>query len=138
LRRYRNSPQVANIANGIWLPIVMPKFEAYDLGAVLESYVEASRKSYSFETFESRNVGNPFFRDARKFESYAKGKLAGQVSVVENSRQDRLIWRMKRGPVIAIHFPNSLQGCWLNASREQWRLYRKVLYSLAWTLPSQW
>ena len=51
--------------------------------------------------------------------NYRKGDLGGKVSVVDGSRHDQLISRMKEGLVIGLHFPNPLQGFSINASREQ-------------------
>jgi len=103
----RNTSQIANITNGVWLPLVLPKMETDDVGAELERYFEVVSKSY-VETF-----------DNRKFYNHRKGTLANQVSIIDGSRQDQLIERMKQGPVIGILFPNSLQGFSINAQREQ-------------------
>lgn len=45
--------------------------------------------------------------------------MSGKVSVVDGSRHDQLIDRMKESQVIGLHFPNPLQGFSINASREQ-------------------
>lgn len=103
----KGKSQIANITNGIWLPVVLPKLKSDDLGAVLEQYLEAVVKSYA-KTFGDR-----------KFYNHRKGTLAGEVSIVIGSRHDQLIERMRKGLVIGIHFPNPLQGFSINASREQ-------------------
>lgn len=103
----RDNFQVTNIANGVWLPVILPKLTADDLGAALEQYLEAVGKSY-VKTFSDR-----------KFYNHRKGILAGEVNVVDGSRHDQLITKMKQGPVIGVHFPNPLQGYSINASREQ-------------------
>jgi len=103
----RENSRVANIINGVWLPVIMPKLEADDLGTTLEQYLEAVGKSYT-----------DVFPD-RKFNNYLKGKLVDQVSIVDNSRHDQLIKRMRQGPVPGIHFPNPLQGFSFQADREQ-------------------
>jgi len=81
--------------------------ETDDVGAELERYLEAVSRSYI------KAFGN------REFYNYRKGTLASDVSVIDSSHHNQLIERMKREPVIGIHFPNSLQGFSINASREQ-------------------
>lgn len=99
--------QITNITNGVWLPVILPQLTADDLGIALEQYLEAVDKSYAKDF------------DDRKFYNYRKGILANEVNIVDGSRHDQLISRMKQGPVMGIHFPNSLQGFSINASREQ-------------------
>ena len=103
----RDNTQVANITNGVWLPVVLPKLITDDLGAELGLYLEAVGNSYT-KTFSDR-----------KFYNHCKGTLGGNVSIIDGSRYDQLIERMKQGPVIGIHFPNPLQGFSINAQREQ-------------------
>lgn len=103
----RDNSQITNIANGVWLPVVLPQLTTDDLGETLEQYLEAAGKSY-VKTFSDR-----------KFYNYRKGTLAGGVNIIDGSRHDQLIERMKQGPVIGIHFPNPLQGFSIKASREQ-------------------
>ncbi len=103
----RDNPQIANIANSVCLPVVLPKFVTNDLGAELELYLAGVNNSYA-KTFGEWN-----------FYNHRKGTLVKEVSVVDGSRHDQLIARMKEGPVIGLHFPNPLQGFSINASREQ-------------------
>jgi len=103
----RSNSQIANITNGVWLPVVLPKFVTDDIGAELELYMTAVGNSYA-KTFSDRN-----------FYNHRKGTLANEVSIVNGSRHEQLVERMKQGPVIGIHFPNPLQGFSINASREQ-------------------
>jgi hypothetical protein len=103
----RDNSQIANITNGVWLPLVLPKMETDDVGAELERYLKAVSKSY-VEAFGDR-----------KFYNYRKGTLANEVSIINGSRHDQLIERMKQGPVIGILFPSPLQGFSINAQREQ-------------------
>lgn len=103
----RDNTQVANITNGVWLPVVLPKLITDDLGTELGLYLEAVGNSYT-KTFSDR-----------KFYNHRKGTLGGNVSIIDGSRYDQLIERMKQGPVIGIHFPNPLQGFSINAQREQ-------------------
>jgi len=103
----RGNPQIANIANSVYLPVVLPKFVTNDLGAELELYLAGVNNSYA-KTFGSRT-----------FYNHHKGTLANQVSVVDGSRHDQPISRMKEGPVIGLHFSNPLQGLSIYAQREQ-------------------
>ena len=48
-----------------------------------------------------------------------KMTLAGKVSIVPGSRHEKLIEKMMQDYVVAIYFPNPLQGFSINASREQ-------------------
>lgn len=103
----RDNPQIANIANGICLPVVLPQLVTDDLGAELELYLTGVNSSY-VKTFGDRTFSNR-----------RKDTLANEVSVVDGSRHDQLIERIKQEPVIGLHFPNPLQGFSTNASREQ-------------------
>ena len=103
----RKNFQIANVANGVYLPVVLPKLVTDDLGAELELYLAGVANSYA-KTFGDR-----------KFYNHRKGILANEVSIVDGSRHDQLVSRMKEGPVIGLHFPNPLQGFSIHASREQ-------------------
>lgn len=103
----RDNSQIANIANGVYLPMILPKLTTDDLGTILKQYLEAVAKSYD-KTFSDR-----------KFHNHRQGTLANNVKIVKESRYDQLIKKMKQGPVIGIHFPNPLQGYSINASQEQ-------------------
>ena len=107
LAMIRDNPQIVNIVNGVCLPVILPQLTIDDLGIALEQYLEAVDKSYA-KTFSDR-----------KFYNYRKGTLVNEVSIVDKSRHNQLIERMKQGPVIGIHFPNPLQGFSINADREQ-------------------
>jgi len=102
----RDNSQIANIAKGFWLPVVMPRLTTDDLGTGLEQYLRGVGKSYA-ETSE------------RSFCNHHQGALAGAVSVVAGSRHERLVKRLKQGPVMGIHFPSPLQGFSVDASRKQ-------------------
>lgn len=103
----RGCPQIANIANGVCLPLVLPQLVTDDLGTELELYLAGVNSSYT-KTFGDR-----------KFNNHRKVTLANKVSIAPGSRHDHLIGRMEQGPVPALHFPSSLQGFSINASREQ-------------------
>ncbi|MFH1551378.1 MAG: hypothetical protein ABIC36_00685 [bacterium] len=95
------------ITNIVCLPVVLPKLVTDDLGAELELYLAGVNNSYA-KTFSNR-----------KFYNHRIGILANEVSIVDGSRHDQLIARIKEGPVIGLHFPNPLQGFSIHASREQ-------------------
>jgi len=103
----RDNSQIANIVKGVWLPVVLPQLTSDDLGTALEQYLEGVSRSY-VETFNDRT-----------FYNYREGTLAGEVGIVDGSRHDQLIERMKQGPVIGLHFPNPLRGFSIYAQREQ-------------------
>ncbi len=107
LAMIRENPQIANIANGVCLPVVLPKLVTDDLGAELELYLAGVAGSYA-KTFGGRT-----------FYNHRKGTLANKVSIAPGSRHDQLVSRMKEGPVIGLHFPNPLQGFSIHADREQ-------------------
>lgn len=103
----RENFQIANIANGVWLPVIMPQLTINDIGTALEQYLKAVDKSYAED-----------FGDWR-FYNYREDTLAGKVDIISGSRHGQLIEKMKQGPVIGVHFPNPLQGFSINASCEQ-------------------
>jgi len=102
----RDNSQIANIANGVWLPVILPQLMIDDLGTTLEQYLEGVGKSYT-KTFSDR-----------KF-NHREGTLANEVSIIDGSRHDQLIQKMKQGPIIGIHFPNPLRGFSIHSDREQ-------------------
>ena len=99
--------RIANIANGVCLPVVLPKLVTDDLGAELELYLAGVKNSYA-KTFGDRT-----------FYNHRKSTLANEVSIVDGSRHDQLVSRMKECPVIGLYFPNPLQGFSIHADREQ-------------------
>ena len=103
----RGNSQIVNIPSGVYLPIVLPKLVTDDLGTTFEQYLGGADNSYA-KTFGDR-----------KFHNYCKGGLEGNVSVIDGSRHDQLIERMKQGPVIGLYFPNPLQGFSVQAQRGQ-------------------
>ncbi|MBD3282397.1 MAG: hypothetical protein GF387_02195 [Candidatus Portnoybacteria bacterium] len=107
LAMIRENSQIANIANGVCLPVVLPKLVTNDLGVELELYLAGVNNSYA-KTFGDR-----------KFYNHRKDTLANEVSVADGSRHEQLVSRMKEVPVIGLHFPNPLQGFSINADREQ-------------------
>lgn len=107
LAMIQDNSRIANITNGVWLPVILPQLTTDDLGTALEQYLKVVGKSY-IKTFGDR-----------KFFNHRESTLANEVNIVDGSRHDQLIKRMKQGPVIGIHFPNPLQGFSIKASCEQ-------------------
>ncbi|MFA7286725.1 MAG: hypothetical protein WC052_03650 [Patescibacteria group bacterium] len=108
LAKIAATPSIANILNGVHLPIVIPQFEVTDYGHALQQvFFPAVGQSYESQ----------FPR--RHFHQHLSAKLAGNVSIVNGSRHERLVERMKDGPVVGIYFPNPLQGWSVDAQREQ-------------------
>ncbi|MFA5954299.1 MAG: hypothetical protein WC817_02060 [Patescibacteria group bacterium] len=108
LAQIASTPSIANILKAVHLPIVIPQFDVSDYGRALkETFLPAVGRSY-----ETRFP-------ARKFCQNIEGDLIEQVSIVEGSRHERLVERMRGGPVVGIYFPNPLQGWSINAQREQ-------------------
>ncbi len=101
-----DNPQIANSTNGVCLPVILPQCVTDDLGTEMERYLDGVVNSYT-ETF------------GYSFDNCHEGELKGNVSIIDGSRHDQLVSRMKHGPVIGIYFPNPLQGFSSDASREQ-------------------
>ncbi len=96
------------ITNGVHLPFYLPQTQVDDYGRVLdEVFLPAVERSYKAEF------------PKRSFYNYRKGTLAGQTTIVEGSRHERLVEAMKQGNVVGIYFPNCLQGFSVHADREQ-------------------
>lgn len=104
----KGNARIANILNGVYLPIVLPKFTTDGFGNELNLYMDGIKNSY-IKTFSGRWFGN-----------HRRNSLVnGKIKIVDESRHYQLIGRMKQGPVIGLHFPSSLQGFSIPASREQ-------------------
>lgn len=98
-----------NLLSGIYLPIILPKLENFtDYGKIFkEGFLSAVKFAY-----EQQFSG-------RKFCNWWENDLAGKISIVPESRHDKLVEKMKRGFVVVIYFPNPLQGFSVLAVREQ-------------------
>ncbi|MDD3102098.1 MAG: hypothetical protein PHE59_03065 [Patescibacteria group bacterium] len=107
LRLIRNNIRTANIVNGAWLPIILPKWEGTrGLGTVLgEQYLKAIGKSYK-KAFPGRTFCN------------CEKSFVNKVFIASNSRHNCLIERMEQEAVIGIYFPTALQGFSIDASQE--------------------
>lgn len=107
LAKLDDQKQVKNLRRGVWLPIVLPQLAVTDYGRTLEEiFLAAVERSYTAQF------------PGRRFYNYRKGDLAGQVSVVEQSRHQQLIDAMRQGPVVCILFPAALQGFGIEADRQ--------------------
>lgn len=100
---------VANIMKGVWLPIILPQLFDSDLGNIFEWFAKGAGESY-LNHFEKKDV---------RFCNYFQLRLSGNITVADSSRHEQLIERMRQGPVLGIHFSNSLQGFSASASKEQ-------------------
>lgn len=109
IKKLVENESFANLLKGVHLPIILPQLpKEFDYGTLLEElFLPAVERAYQKEF------------PGGKFYNYRKGKLAQKVGIVEGSCHEQLIERMKEGPVVAIYFPNPLQGFSVNASREQ-------------------
>ena len=105
----RNQKDLANLLNGVYLPVILPKLDSFeDYGRTLEEiFLPAVTFAYEKQ-----------FPD-RKFYNYRKNDLVDKVSIVEGTRHEQLVGKMTQDYVVAIYFPNSLQGFSVFASREQ-------------------
>lgn len=107
-------PQTAKMLKGVYLPVICPKLTTEDIGAELEYYLTGVDKSYG-DFFETGMV----FKSRPNFYNRCKDELADQVQIVDGSRADQLIDKMKESPVIGIYFPTALAGFSTYADREQ-------------------
>ncbi|MBU2265059.1 hypothetical protein KJ784_02645 [Patescibacteria group bacterium] len=104
-----NQKNFANLLNGVNFPVILPKLDSFkDYGRILEeTFLPAAKFAY-----EKQFPG-------RRFYNYRENDLAGKVSVIPGARHEKLLERTAREFVVAIYFPNSLQGFSVLASREQ-------------------
>src|SRR4030042_465377 len=105
----KNNRNLANLLNGVYLPIILPKLgDISDYGKTLEGvFLPAVKSSYERQ-----------FPD-RKFYNYRENELVNNTSIVSGTRHEKLGEEMKHDSLVAIYFPNSLQGFSILASQEQ-------------------
>ena len=105
----KNNRNLANLLNGVYLPIILPKLgDISDYGKTLEGvFLPAVKSSYERQ-----------FPD-RKFYNYRENELVNNISIVSGTRHEKLGEKMKHDSLVAIYFPNSLQGFSILASQEQ-------------------
>ena len=105
----REDETVSNLLKGVYLPFAIPQMDVSDYGQALNDvFLPAVGSSYAQQ-----------FGGQRPFNNYRKHDLAGQTTIVEGSRHERLVEAMKQGSVVGIYFPNCLQGFSVDADREQ-------------------
>src|SRR3989338_6906692 len=104
--RLRKDARMAPLLNGAHLPVCFPQIDVEDYGATLEGvFFEAVARAY-VEAYPDRI-----------FKNWLKGKLAGQVTIVDRTRHDRLLGAMHRGPAVGLWFPTPFQGFSIPADR---------------------
>lgn len=98
-----------NLLKGVYFPIILPKLYNFtDYSKTLkEVFIPAVKLSYERQ-FPGREFHN-CFKDESSF----------KIDIVPGSRHEKLIEKMKKNYVVALYFPNSLQGFSISASREQ-------------------
>lgn len=106
----KSDPQIANILNGDFFPIVMPKIdnENESIGAIVKKYLLGAAGSIR-ECFGGKLRNGCLWMD----------KKENMVEPVHESRYSQLSDKMKKGSVPGIYFPFALQGFSVEASREQ-------------------
>lgn len=106
----RKDENIANLLEGVYLPIVLPHvLPQSTYGQILEE-VFLPAMEYSFKKhFPNREFDNSL-RD-----------IGHKIGIVEGTRHEKLIEKMKCEEefVVAIYFPNPLQGFSVEASRKQ-------------------
>lgn len=124
IKRIETDETTAKLLKSPWLPFALPQMNVNwtfagkpvvqtaedngkDYGQVLdEKFLPAVEKSYRQQFPE------------RPFTNYRKGELAGQTTIIEGSRHERLVEAMRQGVVVGVYFPSVLQGFSVDADRE--------------------
>lgn len=94
LQRLRDDPMTRGIANGVRVPIILPKASYPDYGEVLEQiYLPAVNNAFA-EKFPEYNFAN-----------HHKSGLAGKLGVAPQSRHQRLLAAMRQDQIVGYFFP---------------------------------
>ena len=95
LESMKGDSATAGIANGVYMPFVLPKDDSLsDMGAALQSrYLPAVGSAYTSKLPEYT------------FEVQHKPDLAGNMTILPDSRHDQLVDALASGPVVGIVFP---------------------------------
>ncbi len=94
LQRLRDDPMTSGIANGVRVPIILPKASYPDYGEALEQiYLPAVNNAFA-EKFPEYN-----------FVNHHKSGLAGKLGVASQSRHQRLLAAMQQDRVVGYFFP---------------------------------
>lgn len=106
IERVRGDKQTTNLLNGPHFSFILPCLMG-DLGQCLdEILIPALDRAYMAE----------FPR--RVFINHRHGTLVEEVTVVEGTRQDRLVQAMAEGSVCGVYFPGVFQGFGIEAGRQ--------------------
>jgi hypothetical protein len=102
--KIKADPKTANILNGVYLPVILPKFQYEDLGEEIERLLLGVEKSYQ-KTFPDR-----------VFKNYRKGDLKNKVREV--CEHEKIAKDLEKDCIIGIYFPSPMQGYSIKVSRE--------------------
>jgi len=99
LKEVQIDPVMCGLLNGVHMPFICPQtIPGGDLGMELdEVLLTAVGKSFS-EKFPEYNFNN-----------YYKGQLTGKMTVLPESRYEKLLEKRKSGPVVGWYFADCLQ-----------------------------
>lgn len=94
LQRLRDDPRTSGIANGVRVPIILPKASYPDYGEALEQiYLPAVSNAFT-EKFPGYN-----------FVNHHKSGLIGKLGVASQSRHQRLLAAMRQDQIVGYFFP---------------------------------
>lgn len=94
LQNLKSNPRTKAITDGVHIPFILPKATYADYGAAIETtYLESVKSSFD-NMFPQYN-----------FVNHHKDGLAGKLSVVPESRHDRLVEAMQKDQVVGVFFP---------------------------------
>lgn len=106
LKKIRDDKHLALAAAGVCLPIPFGVRKIGDYGTDMEALLVSVGNAYENEFPQ------------RRFTNRRKGTLTGQVTVLPNTRHDRLIVRLSE-PGVGLYFPNLMQGFSVEAQRQK-------------------
>ncbi|MFA6099826.1 MAG: hypothetical protein WC750_02995 [Patescibacteria group bacterium] len=106
LAKVKESKRVCKLAKGAYLPFVIPRIDNSALSGTVEKFIEATQRAYRVQ-FPGHWLTNVL-----------QGDLAGKVSIASESRYNRFMAAMVKGPVVGVYFPTAFQGYSIPASRE--------------------
>jgi hypothetical protein len=106
VKTIENDPAVCNLLNNAYLPIIMPMLSHESIGEELSFYVDGAGESHVRRA------------DDKEFKRIFGVNLFANTEIVQGSRYQELIEKMKKKSVVAIYFPNALSGS-LSSQLEQ-------------------
>ena len=108
LESLRGGETTRDVAQGVYVPFVLPRGRFADHGQALEEvFLPAVGRSWKAR-YPKYNFTNEL-----------KGGLAGKVTVAPASRYERLVAAMAERPLIGIYFPLALSGFSVDAALRQ-------------------